>query len=176
MLSHGPMFNLVSAKVYSPAIIETYLSYDKDISISNWLFYVLLLNSAIFIGSYTSNIKFYSFIIYRHFLSLTFFSLPTLFGPLHNWYHLLWSLLIFVWFISSISHGVENYFPGLWGMGIPDAIFFIPLIVQKQLKAISCKSSQMILQFLSLLLLYCKNFIYYCYTKMNLSFSLLCLL
>ena len=26
-------------------------------------------------------------------------------------------------FITSISHGVENYFPRLWGMGISDAIF-----------------------------------------------------
>ena len=26
-------------------------------------------------------------------------------------------------FTSSISHGVENYFPGLWGTGISDAIF-----------------------------------------------------
>ena len=27
-------------------------------------------------------------------------------------------------FTTSISHGVENYFPRLWGMGISDAIFF----------------------------------------------------
>ena len=26
-------------------------------------------------------------------------------------------------FTTSISHGVENYFPRLWGMGISDAIF-----------------------------------------------------
>ena len=26
-------------------------------------------------------------------------------------------------FITSISHGVENYFPRLWDMGISDAIF-----------------------------------------------------
>ena len=26
-------------------------------------------------------------------------------------------------FNTSISYGVENYFPRLWGMGIPDAIF-----------------------------------------------------
>ena len=24
---------------------------------------------------------------------------------------------------TSISHGIENYFPRLWGMGISDAIF-----------------------------------------------------
>ena len=28
-------------------------------------------------------------------------------------------------FTISISHGVENYFPWLWGMGISDAIFQI---------------------------------------------------
>ena len=26
-------------------------------------------------------------------------------------------------FTTSISHGFENYFPRLWGMGISDAIF-----------------------------------------------------
>ena len=26
-------------------------------------------------------------------------------------------------FTISISHGDENYFPGLWGIGISDAIF-----------------------------------------------------
>ena len=26
-------------------------------------------------------------------------------------------------FTTSVSHGVENYFLGLWGMGISDAIF-----------------------------------------------------
>ena len=26
-------------------------------------------------------------------------------------------------FTASISHGVENYFPRLWSVGIPDAIF-----------------------------------------------------
>ena len=28
-------------------------------------------------------------------------------------------------FTTSISHGVENYFPRLWGTGISDAIFCI---------------------------------------------------
>ena len=27
-------------------------------------------------------------------------------------------------FTTSVSHGVENYFPRLWGMGISDAIFY----------------------------------------------------
>ena len=28
-------------------------------------------------------------------------------------------------FTTSISHGVENYFPRLWGTGIADAIFLL---------------------------------------------------
>ena len=28
-------------------------------------------------------------------------------------------------FITPVSHGVENYFPRLWGMGISDTLFFI---------------------------------------------------
>ena len=31
MMCHGVIFNLCSAKVCSPAITETYFSYDKDI-------------------------------------------------------------------------------------------------------------------------------------------------
>ena len=30
-------------------------------------------------------------------------------------------------FTTSISHGVENYFPRLWGTGISDAIFIFSL-------------------------------------------------
>ena len=30
------------------------------------------------------------------------------------------------YFTISISHGVENYFPRLWGTGSSDAIFFVP--------------------------------------------------
>ena len=28
-------------------------------------------------------------------------------------------------FTTSISHGVENYFPRLWGTGISDAVFTV---------------------------------------------------
>ena len=35
-------------------------------------------------------------------------------------------------FTTSISHGVENYFPRLWGMGISDAIFFSSIIFNCQ--------------------------------------------
>ena len=31
-------------------------------------------------------------------------------------------------FTTSISHGVEKYFPRLWGMGISDAIFICVFI------------------------------------------------
>ena len=40
MRSHGVIFNLGSAKVCSPAIIETYFSYDKDILIAVTYYYM----------------------------------------------------------------------------------------------------------------------------------------
>ena len=64
------MFNLGSAKVCLPAIIWTYFPYDKDIWIAVTDSYnVLLLNCPIDNGSHTSINKFYSFIIFRLFLS-----------------------------------------------------------------------------------------------------------
>ena len=67
------VFNLGSAKVYSPAIIETCFSYDKDIWISStdyyMYFYLIMLFKDIFC-------------LFSFLLSL--FSLLTLFGPLHN--------------------------------------------------------------------------------------------
>ena len=62
MLSHGVIFNDCSAKVRSPAINETYLSYDKDIWIvvtEYFMYFYLIMFSSI--GSYTSVHKFYSF-------------------------------------------------------------------------------------------------------------------
>ena len=35
------------------------------------------------------------------------------------------SICVVYCFTTSISHGVENYFPRLWGTGISDAIFYI---------------------------------------------------
>ena len=32
-------------------------------------------------------------------------------------------------FTTSISHGVENYFPRLWGTGISDAILFLLAVI-----------------------------------------------
>ena len=46
MLGYGVIFNLRPAKVCSPAIIETYFCYDKDI-------WSTLLNCAISVGNYT---------------------------------------------------------------------------------------------------------------------------
>ena len=34
-------------------------------------------------------------------------------------------------FSTSISHGVENYFPRLWGTGISDATFFCVFVYKK---------------------------------------------
>ena len=33
------------------------------------------------------------------------------------------------YFITSICHGVENYFPRLWGMGLSNAIFSHAFVV-----------------------------------------------
>ena len=33
------------------------------------------------------------------------------------------------YFTTSISHGVENYFPRLWGTVISDAIFMVSFVV-----------------------------------------------
>ena len=30
-------------------------------------------------------------------------------------------------FITFISHGIENYFPRVWGTDIPDAFFFVQI-------------------------------------------------
>ena len=35
-------------------------------------------------------------------------------------------------FTTPISHGVENYFPRLWGTGISDAIFLL-VVVQTEI-------------------------------------------
>ena len=35
-------------------------------------------------------------------------------------------------FTTSISHGVENYFPRLWGTGISDAIFWNYFLLRKR--------------------------------------------
>ena len=42
LLSHGVIFNFGSAKVCSPAIVETYFSYGKDIWIDITLYFYLI--------------------------------------------------------------------------------------------------------------------------------------
>ena len=42
-------------------------------------------------------------------------------------------------FTTSISHGVENYFPRLWGTGISDAIFHKYIILLRY-NSLSCET------------------------------------
>ena len=42
--------------------------------------------------------------------------------------------LLQVCFATSISHGVENYFPRLWGTGISGAIFLLLIGVHKTIQ------------------------------------------
>ena len=61
--------------------------------------------------------------LYIHLLSLRhIFSTYTLFGPYVTDTALKDSRSLYC-FNTSISHGVDNYFPRLWGTGISDAIF-----------------------------------------------------
>ena len=67
MLNHVVTFNLGSAEVCSPAIFETYFSYQNDICIAE--------TSAISIDSYTSIDKCYSFIIFSLLINAVIFLL-----------------------------------------------------------------------------------------------------
>ena len=87
--------------------------------------------------SYTSVNEFYSFIILNLLINAVILLLNChyfntlslhLFSPLKNYWDLhkfdtVSSFLIFVHFTSSVSHGVENYFPALWDTGFSDTIF-----------------------------------------------------
>ena len=70
MLNNGLIFNLGSTKVCSPHKIQTYLSFDKNIwiAVTDYYMYFYLIG-AISISSYASINKFYSFMVYRDFLS-----------------------------------------------------------------------------------------------------------
>ena len=61
MHHHIVTFNYDSAKVCSPAIFETYFSYDKAILIAANDYYMYFYFCAISIDSYTPINKFYSF-------------------------------------------------------------------------------------------------------------------
>ena len=62
MLNHGVTFNLVPAKVCSPAIFKIYFSCHKDIWIAVTDCYMYFFNCAISIDSYTPINKHDSFI------------------------------------------------------------------------------------------------------------------
>ena len=116
------IFNLGSAKVCSPAIIEPYFSYDKDIliAVTHYYLYFSLIVPFLLI----TTLQFINFTAsYGHFSLKHYFALQTLFGPLHKWHHFVKVSWSFYCSISSISHGVKNCFPRLWGTGISDAIF-----------------------------------------------------
>ena len=64
-MHHGVTFNCGSAKVCSPAIFKTSISYDKDIWLAATDSYMQFYNNccAFSIDSYSPINKFYSFII-----------------------------------------------------------------------------------------------------------------
>ena len=138
----------------TPAIFETSFSYEKDIWIAAsdcyMHFYIIVLFP---LAAILQLIKFYSFInfslltntvilplnclvlilyLYIHFLSLRCYFL---------YLNIIWSFMkvsrSLYCVTTSIYHGVENYFPRLWG--ISDAIFFLfNLFCSYQLKMVKC--------------------------------------
>ena len=145
-MHHGVTFNFGSAKVSSPAIFETCFSYDKDLWIAatdyymNFYIIVLFLSTAVL-----QLIKFYSFIIFSVPIHLAIELSCFNTSSLHTFSFSRRSYFIYlniVWtfiqvtlhskvsrslyhFTTSVSHGVENYFPRLWVMalmGVYDAI------------------------------------------------------
>ena len=108
MLSHGVIFNPTHIKVCSPAIIETYFSYDKDIYIAITYYMYFYLIVLFLLVAILQLINFTASYITDIFTLLILLSQLTLFVALHNWHCLPWSLYCFTF---SISCGVENYFP-----------------------------------------------------------------
>ena len=83
MLSNGVIFNLAPAKVCSPAIIEMYFSYDKDIWIAVIDYYVYFYLILLFL--LVAILQFINFAVSSLIFSLIlmlFSQLP--FGPLHK--------------------------------------------------------------------------------------------
>ena len=102
-MHYGVTFNFGSAKVCSPAILETCFCYDKDI----WIAATDCCNT-----------------LSLHTVSFSW----TLFSPLKHYLdlyitHIALKVSLSFYCFTTISHGVENYFPRLWGTGISDAIF-----------------------------------------------------
>ena len=92
-MHHDETFNFDSAKVCSPSIFETCFSYDKHIRIAATDYYMY----------------YYIIVLFPLTAILQFINFTAL------------SQSLFC-FTTSVSHGVKNYFPRLWGMGISDAI------------------------------------------------------
>ena len=83
ILSHGVIFNLGNAKVCSPAIIEPYFSYDKDIGIAVTDYYLYF--SLIVPFLLVTTLQFLNFTAsYGHIPLKHYFALQILFGPLHK--------------------------------------------------------------------------------------------
>ena len=126
----------------SPAIFETSFSYDRYIWLADYYmhFYIIMLfplTAILQLISFTA-LCFFSLLInavilllhcfvlvlylYIHFLSLTHYSLYLNITWTSSSTALKVSRSLYS-FTTSIFHGVENYFPRLWGMGISGAIF-----------------------------------------------------
>ena len=118
----------------------------------NCLLYALLHDCTFSIDNHSPINKFYSFIIFSLLINAVILLLNCLVLILCLYVHFLslrcyflylsiiWSFMVtgtalkvstsLCFFTASISHGVENYFPRLWGTGISDAILYIYNFIQ----------------------------------------------
>ena len=114
---------------------------------------MLLYNCCISIDSYTPIYKIYSFVIFSLLINAVILLLKCLDIILYLYIHFLSFRCYFLYLniilelyitdtalkisrslyflTTSIFHGVENYFPRLWGTGISDAIFDNDLVFCK---------------------------------------------
>ena len=136
-MHHGVTFNFGSTKVYSPAIVETCLSYNKDIWIAATFItiYVILHNCVISIDSYSAINKFCSLIIFNILINTVMLRLNCFVLILYLYISFSFSLTLFpllehylaldisdtalkvsqslYFYTTSISHVIENYYPRL---------------------------------------------------------------
>ena len=139
-MHHSVTFNFGSAKMCSPArfgyaILETYLSYDKDIWIAATDYYMHFYINVLFPLTAILKLINFSLLINAAMLLLNclvfILYLYILFSQLNHYLYLYISDTALklsqslYCFTTSISHGAEKYFPGLLGTGISDAIVFI---------------------------------------------------
>ena len=146
-------FSFGSAKVCSPAILEIFFSYDKDILIAATVYLCTFTYYAISINTYSSADKFYSVTIFNLLIDAVILLLNCLvlivylciyFLSLRHYFLYSNIILTFTYLtlhhkslyclITSTSYGVENYFPRLRGMG--DDICFHFLRVSQELHEI----------------------------------------